>query len=93
MLVSQRFMSKKVQVFKVCLNKYLPSFKLDKITDDFKIIGKLRYDNLDNVLTRYEDDHFLSHNKANDTVTFDFTSLKSNDMENRLNYISRTIWS
>jgi len=92
MLNSERYTDKKIQVFKVCLNEYLPNFKLDKITDDNKIVGQLRYDNLGNVLNKYKSDHFLSYNKDDDTVTFDFITLKSNEMANRLNYISKTIW-
>ncbi|MEA1915163.1 MAG: hypothetical protein U9N30_07585 [Campylobacterota bacterium] len=93
MLVNEKFMSKKTQVFKVCLDQYLPNFKLNEVTNDFKIVGKLRYDTLDDVLGKYESDHFVSYDKSTDTVTFDFASLKSNEMENRLSYISKTIWS
>ncbi len=60
MSVSEKFMSKKAQVFKVCLGQYLPNFKLSEITNDFKIVGKLRYETLDYVLGRYESDHYVS---------------------------------
>lgn len=92
-MLSTKLMSKKVQVFKVCLSDYLPNFTLDKITKDFKIVGKLRFESLDDVLNRFKSDDFISYDKKNDKVTFDIVSLKSREMEKRLNYISKSIWA
>jgi len=92
MNLQTRYTEKKLQVFKVVLSDYLPSFSLDRITEDFKVVGKLRYASLDSVLNMFKSDKFVTYDRLNDIVTFDFISLKSFEVEKRLHYISKAIW-